>query len=284
MKFKLKFLSIFLIFLTASSCSSSVKTYDSANDCLNAFQLDTYENSKIIDKFYIVGHAYGSHQSDNPALSYKLIDFLKTQEKNEYSVILTGDFIRKSSLDNMYILREQLSEYFKEYYFSIGNHDIDYGRSNSFYKVFGSDLEILKYKNIDLIIANFSTFNWEPNDQDKEKINEYLKKSKSEYIILFSHQIFWEEIVEKPIKKNADDLLETSLSKNSLDWLDRSQKKLIVISGDYGLHEYNTYCEHNTKTNTIFIANGLYDRQEDTILELTITDSTFKLSEKNISN
>tara|TARA_Y100000389_G_scaffold176592_1_gene188227 strand:+ start:2822 stop:3670 length:849 start_codon:yes stop_codon:yes gene_type:complete len=281
---KFKFLSIFLILLTTSSCSSSVQTYDSTNDCLNAFQLDIAEDATIIDKFYIVGHAYGSHQSNNPALSYKLIDFLKTQEKNEYSLILTGDFIRKSSLENMYILREQLNLYFKEYYFSIGNHDIDYGKSDSFYKVFESDLEIVNYKNIDLIIANFSTFNWEPNSQDKEKINEYLKKSKSEYVILFSHQIFWEEMVKNPIKKNADDLLETSLSQNSLDWLERAQKKLIVISGDYGLHEYNTYCEHNIKTNTLFIANGLYDRQEDTVLELIITDSNFKLSEKNISN
>tara|TARA_B100000282_G_scaffold167589_2_gene121325 strand:+ start:990 stop:1838 length:849 start_codon:yes stop_codon:yes gene_type:complete len=280
-KNKIKF---FLIVTLISFCNNPTQKYSSTNDCLNAFNVGEIESSDINEQFIIAGHAYGSHQSDNPALSYQFLNFLDKNKSKEYSIILTGDFIRNSTLENMNVLKKQLDQYSSNYYFSIGNHDIDYGRSEAFYKVFENDLDLISFGNVDLVIANFSNFNWEPKDSDKKAINSFLKDSKSKYIIIFSHQIFWEEMVVNPIQKNADDLLEVPLKKNALDWLERSEKTVIIVSGDYGLHEYETYCEHNTETDTLFIANGLYDRDTDTVLELTISDQDFRFLEIIVSD
>ena len=52
---------------------------------------------------------------------------------------------------------------------------------------------------------------------------------------MLSHQIFWYNQIDYEINPNSFELLETDLSKSSLEWLDtKRNKNYIVISGDYG--------------------------------------------------
>ena len=56
---------------------------------------------------------------------------------------------------------------------------------------------------------------------------------------------------------------------NSVGWInDFSNKNLIIISGDYGANGQETFCL--IKENKIFIANGIGNSENNTILKLSI--------------
>ena len=101
----------------------------------------------------------------------------------------------------------------------------------------------------------------------------------NEIIILFSHQIFWENMTEQKPKKNGPDLLENELNQNMLDWLNFEGKKLIIISGDYGLNSDEIFCEVNVNKNVLFVASGIYENDNDKMIRLNSFDSGFYLEE-----
>ena len=78
------------------------------------------------------------------------------------------------------------------------------------------------------------------------QINNFFNSTKNQDILILSHQIFW---LEEEVKPNSDDLLNSSLPKKSLSWIDNyEEKNIIVISGDYGAYGENPYCLEQDKT------------------------------------
>tara|TARA_Y100000389_G_C17471500_1_gene531740 strand:- start:33240 stop:34103 length:864 start_codon:yes stop_codon:yes gene_type:complete len=282
--FKNKLLSIFLI-LTVSGffylfeirnhqVESSINNY-----CLNSFSIkpDLINNRKKSNEYLIIGHAYGNHSGSNKGISNKVLKYFESLDKKN-NIILTGDFVRSGSKEDLLLVKRQVESYFKNGMFAVGNHEIKTNQNN-YYDVFENDLFMISENKVDLVVANFSTSNWLPKLPDQNKINSFIKSSKNEIIILFSHQIFWENMTNKKPKKNGPDLLDDELTENMLDWLNIGNKKLIIISGDYGLNSDEIFCEQNNDGNILFIANGIYENDNDKLIRLSIYSSGFYFEE-----
>ena len=250
------------------------------NSCLNVFSIEP----NIINlrtrsnEYLIIGHAYGNHVGSNKGLSHKVLDYFESLDEKT-NLVLTGDFVRSGSKADLLLVQNQVNKYFNQGLFAVGNHEIIEGSINNYYEVFKDDLFLIKESKIDLIVANFSTPNWLPEKPDQDKINFFINNSNNEVVVLFSHQIFWENMTEQKPKKNGPDLLENELNQNMLDWLNFEGKKLIIISGDYGLNSDEIFCEVNVNKNVLFVASGIYENDNDKMIRLNSFDSGFYLEE-----
>jgi len=79
-------------------------------------------------------------------------------------------------------------------------------------------------------------------------------------------------------------MLKVELNKDTLNWLDQGDKNIIVISGDYGGNVSETFCEYNPQTNILFIASGIYDKEEDRIIQIIESSNGFYLKEVLLRN
>jgi len=268
------FISVFTIFgFLFNNTNYFALNFDKDLRCINKFSTS---NKKLKSEYFIIGHAYGAHSSTNNGLSDNLLKYFQEKEEN---IILTGDIVRESSIENLSIVKKQLNSKFENYYISVGNHDF----GENYFQVFGNDLYTFSDNNLDFVVANFSTPDWKPSPLHQKKINDFLSSSENSTILLFTHQIIWAKMVKPEPKVNGYNLLETELNENILDWLDRNNKKLIVISGDYGMNE-DFYCNHNKKTESIFIANGIYDKEDDKILKLVLNEDGFYFKILELNN
>ena len=262
-------------------------TSEYINECINTFStLDesNFSQTKLLNKFYVVGHAYGAHNGANEGISDILLKYFEKEDRNKASLVLTGDVVKESSFTNLNLAKSQIEKYFKNYYISVGNHDIGHGSSNDFYTIFKDDLNLIEYDNFSIVVANFSTYNWQPSLKDQVKINNFLNNSLNKNIIIFSHPVFWHNLtLNKPVR-NGDDMLKVELKKDTLDWLDQGGKNIIVISGDYGGNVSETFCEYNPQTNILFIASGIYDKEEDRIIQIIESSNGFYLKEVLLRN
>ena len=262
-------------------------TSEYINECINTFSTldeDSYSQSKLLNKFYIVGHAYGAHSSTNKGIQDSLLEYFENQNLNKASLFLTGDVVKESSFENLNLAKNQIERYFDKYYISIGNHDIGHGESTDFYKIFNEDLHMINYENLSIVVANFSTYNWQPSLKDKVKINNFIKETQNKNVIILSHPVFWHNLtLNKPIR-NGDDMLKVKLGLDTLDWLEQNNKNITIISGDYGSNVPETFCEYNPQKNILYIASGIYDQIEDRLIVITESSDGFYLEEKLLNN
>ncbi len=284
---KRKLLSIFLLilisgFLYQFEISIHLVESNENNNCLNSFSIkpNLINNRAKSNEYLIIGHAYGNHSGSNKGISDKVLKYFESLDKKN-NIILTGDFVRSGSKEDLLLVKKQVESYFKTGMFAVGNHEIKTNQNN-YYDVFENDLFMISENKVDLVVANFSTINWLPKISDQNKINAFINSSENEIIVLFSHQIFWENMTNKTPKKNGPDLLETELTENMLDWLNIGNKKLIIISGDYGLNSDEIFCEQSNEGNILFIANGIYENDNDKLIRLNNYDSGFYFEEVNL--
>jgi len=235
-----------------------------AENCLNSYS-QTYPN--VGTTYYVVGHAYGSHSGENQGISENLLNYF---DQNYENIILTGDTVRNNNTSNIQLLKTQLDKRFKNTYIAKGNHDV----GKEFNEIFSEDLHLISYEGVDLVIANFSTESWLPNNKDQELINNFLTNSVNDLVILFSHQLFWLNLVDGDVAPNGYNILSKSLPTNPLEWINYGEKNLIIISGDYGI-EASFYCKNLPEYNTVVVASGIYDNYNDIILKLLIGDSSY---------
>ena len=256
-------------------------------NCLNTFSTSdksSFSKSKLLNNFYIVGHAYGAHNSTNKGLQNSLLEYFENQNLDKASLFLTGDIVKESSFENLNLAKNQIERYFDKYYISIGNHDIGHGTSTDFYKIFKEDLHMINYENLSIVVANFSTYNWQPTLKDKVKINNFIKKTQNKNVIILSHPVFWYNLtLNKPIR-NGDDMLKVELGLDTLDWLEQNDKNITFISGDYGSNVPETFCEYDPQKNILYIASGVYDQIEDRLIVITEISDGFYLEEKLLNN
>ncbi len=247
--------------------------FSSAQSCLNTFGKEEVTSEK---EYYVIGHAYGNHTGLNEGLSESILDYFS--QKNE-NVILTGDIVRSNNSENLKIVKNQLYKRFNNVYISVGNHDL----SKEFYEEFEEDLHLISEKGVDFVIANFSTESWLPNLEDQEKINNFLEISNNEIIIMFSHQLFWVNLINNEITPNGFDLLNKELKANPFDWMNLQNKKLIVVSGDYGI-EASFFCRYLEDRNIVLVANGIYDNVNDKILKIATGQNSYSIEIFNLNN
>ena len=252
------------------------------NSCINSFSenniLSTFSDQD--ESIYVIGHAYGSKETATIGMSDKVTKYINKNIQNQNStLVLTGDIVYESTLESLLKVKQDINNNFGNYLIAVGNHEVQ--DNNNYYEVFDKDLFLLKKNNTLFIAANFSTKNWLPTKNQQNKINNYLEINKNiDTVFLFSHQLFWQLDVDSEIQPNGMNLLEDNLIRNSTKWLNLNEKKLIVISGDYGANGQQSYCKK--LGNTIFVANGIGDKKNDTIIQIYMNDEGFYILKKKL--
>ena len=257
---------------------------ENLEQCINSFSSIEKDFEDNFEKIYIIGHAYGSQTIDSNGLSVKVTDLFSSFATREKALVLTGDIVIENSIEKLSNVKNNIESSFENYFISPGSHDIGYSGfqtdnlvvNDNFIKIFSKDLFMQEFDNFTLIAANFSTPNWEPNNSTKKIINEYISKTQNEIIFLFSHQLFWLEDIDNVIKPNSWSMLKSDLKKDSLYWLDDNEKKLIVVSGDYGSKGEPPYCKQIE--NKVFIANGIHDLDNDSYLVVNFNKNKFYIT------
>jgi len=265
--------SVLLIYNESTKIFEQSIQYKLFEDCLNQNSLE-FEIDNNVDSVYVVGHAFGNHKNINKALSNQLLYYFYRNIDNQNSdLILTGDFIRKPTPESYKLLEKQTDSFFNNTYLSIGNHEEE--KINLYNDYYNEDLFIFEKGKNSFIIANFSTQNWLPKSDSLKTINEYLKDKKNQTVFIFSHQLFWINFFENNITPNSYGLLLDGLPKSPLEFINNQNNDYIFISGDYGLNSNISYfCEDHQ--NYKYIANGIFDRPNDLILEIVYDSKNFK--------
>jgi len=272
-----------LIFLMCSGQSID-KNKDLALDIWNC---DNLQNTipktdiRVLNELYVIGHFYGSPNKDNNEIPFTVNQYFQTIEnKNNLYIALTGDVVKYPTYDNLQNVKTYLKSNFKDYFISPGNHDLLPSEEN-YIKVFEKDFFFEEFENFLLISPNFSNSNWLPTKEQQNKVNDLINNTNKEYIVLLSHQLFWIEDADFELVPNSYELLDKDLQKNSLSWIEsHNNKNFIVISGDYGAFGQNTVCYIDD--NKLFIANGIGELENDTIIKISETEDLIILEEINI--
>ena len=240
-------------------------------------------NKSPINEVFVIGHLYGDRNKEDNDIPLKVSNFFEDYKSNSNTYIaLTGDLVKEPTIEAFEKVNKFLNKNSIGYFISPGNHDI-YPSSSNFQKVFQYDFYFKEFNNFILIAANFSTSDWLPSDEQKTKINNLINNTSKEYIILLSHQIFWYKDIDFEFKPNSFALLENELKKNSLNWIEsENNKNFIVISGDSGAYGQDTMCYVND--NKLFIANGIGNFDDDTILKISELEEFLIIEEIPLNN
>tara|TARA_B000000557_G_C20757375_1_gene435814 strand:- start:32 stop:946 length:915 start_codon:yes stop_codon:yes gene_type:complete len=234
------------------------------------------------NEVYVVGHAYGKPGEGNffPTNLTSFFDLNLTKNSKNY-IALNGDFVRIASNQSFDKVKNYIDQNFDGYFISVGNHEIA-NNLEYYYNFFDRDFFYQEFNNFLLISANFSNNNWLPSEKQIAQINQLIENTNKKNIILLSHQIFWIEETDNEINPNSDDLLNTSLEADSLGWIKSAKNKnFIVISGDYGAWGDTTYCK--IKDNKLFIANGIGNSPNDSIIKIHDYEKSFLIEEINLA-
>ena len=279
---------LILIILFFTSCSPKL-IVDSESLGLDIYKCNNLQNTvpedpkSPISEIFVIGHLYGDRYKQDNDIPEKVINYFEAYESDSDTYIaLTGDMVKEPTFKALEKVNNFLKSNSIGYFISPGNHDI-YPSSSNYQKVFNDDFYFKEFNNFLLISANFSTSDWLPSDEQKIRINNLINNTSKEYIILLSHQIFWFEDIDFEFKPNSFALLESELKKNSLNWIDLENKKnFIIISGDSGAYGQDTMCYLNA--NKLFIANGIGNFDDDTILKISEIEDLLIIEEIPLSS
>lgn len=271
---KIKFFQSILLIMLFVCCSNSpnnIKSniyFDIENCNINSSSF--IEGSiEAENEIYIIGHAYGAPGKGDFFPNY-LINFFSTRLNPDQinHIALTGDFVKINNIESFKKVKNYIDDNFSNYFLSVGNHEVgeEIGNLKNYYEVFQEELYYQEFNEFLIISANFSNENWLPTLDYQNQINSIIDNTNKENIIILSHQLFWLEEINYEISANSDSLLSSGLNKDSLSWIRNNDKNYIVISGDYGAWGDPTYCKEIN--NRLFIANGIGDTENDSIIKI----------------
>ena len=228
------------------------------------------KNLKNEEEIFIVGHAYGDTDSNSDFFPSNLTKYLEeNRDVNFSSIALTGDFVRSNDETSFRKVKNFIDSNFKTYLIALGNHEVEKNGIDNYFKIFKEDIFIQEYYDVLIIAANFSNPTWLPTSKQISAINTAIEETSATNILLLSHQIFWLRETKAEIEPNSFAFLTEGLPYNSVGWInDFNDKNLIIISGDYGVKGQETFCL--IKENKVFIANGIGNSEDNTILKLSI--------------
>lgn len=241
----------------------------SNNEC--SLFLESSINQSVSNRIFIMGHVYDKNSENE--FSEQLQSFLNEQILSSNDVgIFSGDIVISSTKDRLKESQKIISSYFTQFYVSAGNHDF----GDAFLEIYGEYFYAFETKHFLVLGTSFNTQNWLPNDNDKNLINNLIKTTEKNNILLISHQLFWIKKANSnflSIKKaEPNDIPDNvTISANPFDWIELDDKKLIVISGDSGKWGQEFFCK-DISNNIIVISNGLGGFQDDSILIIKEND------------
>ena len=230
--------------------------------------LDKKLNSE--EELFIIGHAYGDTYSNSNFFPSYLTKYLEENKNANFSSIaLTGDFVRSNDETSFIKVKNFIDANFKTYFLALGNHEVEKNGLENYFKIFKEDIFIQEYYDVLIIAANFSNPTWLPTAKQISAINTAIEETSAMNILILSHQIFWLKETKGEIEPNSFAFLTEDLPYDSVGWInDINDKNLIIISGDYGANGQKTFCL--IKENKVFIANGIGNSKNNTILKLSI--------------
>ena len=276
---------IFFVSCSNTSIISEPNIYFDIENCnINSPEF-MEESMKADNEIYIIGHAYGA-PGKGDFFPENLINFF-SKRLDPYQInhiALTGDFVRINNIESFKKVKNYIDNNFSDYFLSVGNHDVgeEIGNLKNYYEIFNEELFYQEFNEFLIISANFSNEDWLPTLDYQIQINDIIDNTNKKNIIILSHQLFWLEEINYEISANSDSLLSSSLNKDSLSWIENNDKNYIVISGDYGAWGDTTYCkEINSR---LFIANGIGDTTNDTIIKIYDYKDSLFIEEININN
>ena len=280
-------LSLSLIFFV--SCSNNSKNFESnihfdIENCNISSPQPTKESLKADNEIYIIGHAYGAPGKGN-FFPENLVNFFseKLDPDQINHIALTGDFVRINNIESFKRVKNYIDNNFSNYFLSVGNHEVgeEIGNLENYHENFNEVLFYQEFNEFLIISANFSNENWLPTIDYQRQINSIIDNTNKENIIILSHQLFWLEEINYEISANSDSLLSSRLNKDSLSWIRNNDKNYIVISGDYGAWGDTTYCKKIN--NRLFIASGIGDTENDSIIKIYDYKNSLLIKEVNIN-
>jgi len=281
--FRSAYLNDELILTLENNDSEINNSENNFQECiLNTNEDIKYDSNKTKDHFFIVGHSYGSPSNSNTGLDENLLKYFSNTNTENKTLILTGDSVRAET-GNLLQVKNEIDRYFESFYIVPGNHELDYG--DQFFDLFQSDFFYLETGNFLIIGANFNNSNWLPNITQRLKINKLIEESDKKNVVILSHQIFWFDKFNDIELANSYALFEQR-NIDSVNWIEKSNKKLIIISGDYGARNQDIFCMKDKYNDITFIANGLWGNLLiDSFIELIIVDeNNYFLNKVNLSN
>ncbi len=223
------------------------------------------------DSTLIIGHGYGSPKSKNEKLDTGLSEFLKKNKDKFSRIIFTGDIFKNPTSESWDYLEKFSKELNFNYYIAPGNHDVGYGDSverSLFQKFYTPSLKYPLVLNVgsNLIVIDDSTINpWRLQSKTFEIINKNADINTT--LFLISHHISSKELSifansSKFKPSNLLTLKEINMNFGSL------YKKIFLVNGDTGAHNYlpSTSCIEDG--NILNIANGIGGKNTDEILIL----------------
>ena len=213
---------------------------------------------------------YGHPSIRDENLLGNLRDVIVHNKPNLKAVIFTGDIFRNPSLNKWQRFQEMFKELNIKYFIAPGNHDVGIadGPARDIFKlsfefnypIFWSDKDSI------FLIEDTTINNWTLGKKSLNLIDKNISAKKNLYI--FTHNIVLDELsvvanssVGKPKMLNS--------AVRIIDGLEENYRKVNIISGDTGAHEFLPAYSCYSYKNILSIANGFGPRDLNYALVLS---------------
>ena len=200
-------------------------------------------NSQLEDnKFFFVGHAYGSHKVKDQNFDPDLLHFINNQKDKLFDRIVLGGDVVYDCNDNIEIdnLKRQLDSH--NIKFIIGNHDTCSKMLELANKEFGSLNSYEIIKNTLVLYLNTSV----TSDEEVEELYNFIKtnieNSSPQNVIIFTHQLIFSKS-DFYVRVNSRKYYEygNKLYDKVYESYINSEIQFHFVAGDIGAFRYTPY-------------------------------------------
>ncbi len=235
--------------------------------------------------FYVAGHTYGKPGVESKGLYRPFTE--KFHLINEYQPIkfgfLLGDLVKNASNEAWELVKKDLGSLDPriENIVVPGNHDIGNGAHDAkreiFLQQFGKTFFSFKYGKDIFIILDGNISNWNISGKQLQFLKQSLpnKKSSSNNIFIFSHQLIWQSSSKPEFKKIKPNSIE-GRSDNLNFWdevfplLSDLTNNVYFFSGDIGAFPNGNELFYTKYLNVTFVATGMGGGMRDNFLIVSV--------------
>jgi hypothetical protein len=244
--------------------------------CISLFGLliscNNESNSEGSYSFFVAGHAYGSPNGTNAGLHppfLNVFDYLNNHSDIEFGV-LTGDIVRKGTIEAWDSVDHQLSKLRMPVHFSPGNHDT-YNRE--LYELrYGNGYFSFVHKNNLHIVLDANLDKWNITGMQMDFLDSNLQTLDPEIknVFVFVHQLIWwdDENIFAGVNLNWPPYTPDSTN----FWAELEPKlqsciaPVYIFAGDLGANNKATSVMFYPDRNITYIASGMGNMKTDNIL------------------
>ena len=211
----------------------------------------------------IVGHAYGSPNSNNYLITEKIKNLIIENKFKE--IIFTGDVIKSPNKKKWQELKDFFYENKTNFFISPGNHDVGIGEDNSLYDIYkNSEIKpqkfpyILDTNNFSIVIENTSTNYWKLSEETLRLI---LDNRNAKNLLVLTHHIIVKDLIKFANSKHGK-------PKKLYNFNKFKDYNLTIISGDSGAFESLPRIGCFQKNKFKYIFNGIGEIKNDKVIIL----------------